>query len=197
MRRYKFRCTFFAVDGHPRVREHEYVDDDWITMSFAPAAQPLVMHIADIKGTRMQRQRVIGWLVQHQYDRTGLTPTRSRVIPGVFNTKTHQIEPVNTTTGLALGSAYPTGEAPESALIDAHPQILASHRRNAATRIGLTQPRGGPPRSLPQPPPPIHAHRPPRPSPQDIDPPDEVTEATIRRLTVGQRSLHKEFVRAR
>lgn len=145
------------------------MDDDWITVSFVPAAPPFVVHIPDIRGTGIRTQRVTGWLVQHQHDRTDQgTPVRSRVIPGVFNTKTRQIDPITIATGVQLLEVYPPGEAGEADLVDTLQRTVTSRRGHTAARIGPTGPSGGRARSLLPPPPPIHAHQPPRPSPRDI-----------------------------
>jgi len=144
------------------------VDDDWITVSFVPAASPFVVHLPGIRGTGTRTQRVTGWLVQHQHNRTGYgPPTHSRVIPGVFNTKTSQIDPVTIATEVPLLRVYPPGEISASDLIDAPEQTVASRGRTTAARMGPTGQPGGCARSLPPPPPPIHARRPQLPTPHN------------------------------
>lgn len=88
-------------------------DDDWITVSFTPATQPLVVHYLELGDeTTIHTELIAGWLIQHKYDDPDhAIPTESRVIAGELSTGAASVFPVLIDYRQFIG-IYPAGVTP-------------------------------------------------------------------------------------
>ena len=97
-------------------------DGPWTTVSFTPATEPYFVHKLDAEGTGTSTQRVVGWLVQRQYDEA------DRIVAGILEPELGRVFPVDCEESNFVG-VYPADEPPSTKDIEEQSDIRARRRR--------------------------------------------------------------------